>query len=70
VRTIVVLISISSIGAEETKGLTALVLIGVWTIVGFLPHSALSERFGGNSKSKDLEQQLLSLFGPQLHGGT
>ena len=39
-RTIIVLSSILSVGAEEPQGLTALVSIGVLTIVGFMPRSA------------------------------
>jgi hypothetical protein len=70
IRTITVPCSILSIGAEEHQGLTALVSIGVLTIVGFMPRSALSERFGENSKSKELELPSLSRVGPQLHGGT
>ena len=44
-----------SIDAEEPQGLTALAFIGVFTIVGSMPQSALLETFGGNSKSKELE---------------
>ena len=69
-RTIIVLSSILSIGAEESQGLTALVSIKVLTIVGFIPRSTLSESFGENSKSKDPVLLLLFRFGPQLHGGT
>ena len=69
-RTTIVISSILSIGAEEHQGLTALCLIGVQTIVGSMPNSILSERFGGNSEIKEQGLLLLSLFRPQLHGGT
>jgi hypothetical protein len=60
-RTIIAISSIISIGAEEPQGLTVSCLIGVWTIVGYTPHSALLERFGGNSMIK---QQGLLLSPP------
>ena len=69
-RTTTVLSSILSIGAEEHQELTALCSNGVQTIVGSMPHSVLSERFGGNSAIKEQGLLLLSLFGPQLHGDT
>ena len=70
VRTIIVLSYILSIGAEEPHGLATLVSIGFLTISGYMPRSALSERFGENSKSKELALLSLFRFGPQLHGGT
>jgi hypothetical protein len=60
-RIIIALRSILSIGAEEPQGLTVSCLIGVWTIVGSTPHSALSENFGGNSAIKE---QGLSIIAP------
>ena len=69
-RTTIVISYILSIGAEEHQGLTASRLIRIQTIVGSMPHSVLSKRFGGNSAIKEQGLLLLSLFGPQLHGGT
>ena len=48
--------------AEEPQGLTVSCLIGSRTNVGSTPHSALSERFGGNSAIKERRQLLLFLF--------
>jgi hypothetical protein len=70
VKSIIVLITTPSICAEVPQELTSLVLFEVLTIVGYMPHSDLSERFGENTKSKEVELQLLYRFGHQLHGGT
>jgi hypothetical protein len=52
------------------SGLTVLVSVVILTNVGYMPRSALSERFGENSKSKELELLALSRFEPLLHGGS
>ena len=54
-RTIIFLSCILAIAAEELQGSTALISISVWTTVGYMSRSALSDRFGDNSKSKELE---------------